>query len=228
MTAPLLLVTGTGTGIGKTVVASALVRAWAPRTNLTVAGLKPIESGVAREDLAEWAAGGDVGELARVSTFDLSAFPPPYLLRAPVSPHLAARLEDATIDLDTVVAWTESVRRVADATVLELPGGLFSPLTDSLTNANLIRRLSPSRVVLVAPDRLGVLHDILAATLASRGAGVVIDGVILSAPAERDASTGTNEAELARILPRIPVLAVIPRVPAPTPDLAKVLDALGL
>ena len=225
MTTPLVVVTGTGTGIGKTVVSTGLVAAWGLR-GLSVAGLKPIESGVDPDT----AAAGDVGELGRVSTFHVTRFTPPYLLVDPVSPHLAARREGRVIDLRVILDWVAPIRAAADAIVLELPGGLFSPLTDTLTNADLLTALLPSKVVLVAPDRLGVIHDVVATTRAARAEGIAIDGLILSSVTEQDGSVGTNAAELARVLPTVPVLGVLPRAPATTllPHLDAVLVALSL
>ena len=169
MSAPLLLVTGTGTEIGKTVVSTGLVAAWA-RRGIAVAGLKPIESGQVAGQL-----GGDVLALGQVSTFHVTRFTPPYLLADAVSPHLAARREGRTIDPSAVVEWLRPIRETADAIVLELPGGLFSPLTEELTNADLALALTPTKVVLVAPDRLGVLHDVIATTRAARMSGIEIE-----------------------------------------------------
>jgi dethiobiotin synthetase len=216
---PLLLVTGTGTGIGKTVVATGLVAAWA-RRGIAVAGLKPIESG----QNATGEPGGDVRELGQVSTFHVTRFTPPYLLMDPVSPHLAARREGRAIEPGVILDWLAPIRAAADAVVLELPGGLFSPLTDDLTNADLLLLLEPSKVILVAPDRLGVIHDAVATTRAARSQGIAIDGLVLSAPATRDASTGTNAAELTRVIPNVPVLGALPR--APTAELVPHLEAV--
>lgn len=222
MRAPLLLVTGTGTEIGKTVVARGLVAAWASR-DLRVAGLKPVESGRSGPD-------GDVEALAHVATFHVTHSPPPYLLRDPVSPHLAARREGRVIEVGVISTWVDAARASADGVVVELPGGLFSPLSETATNADAALALGPTRVVLVAPDRLGVLHDAAATVRAARAAGLVIDGLVLSAPAQPDASTGTNARELARVLSGTPILAVLPRAPAPVIAalLAPVLDTLGL
>jgi len=217
--APLLLVTGTGTGIGKTVASCGLVAAWA-RRGLSVAGVKPIESG---QDPAGQ-LGGDVLELGQVSTFHVTRFTPPYLLVDAVSPHLAARREGRTIDPHVIAAWLQPIRDAADAVVLELPGGLFSPLTDALTNADLVPALEPTKVLVVAPDRLGVLHDVLSTTRAAHAQGLTVDGLLLSAPAEPDGSTGTNADELRRVLPAVPVLGVLPR--ASRQDLIPVLEAV--
>lgn len=205
MTAPLVVVTGTGTGIGKTYAAAALVATWhrvlAERgLPASVAGLKPVESG-GTED-------GDL--LGRMSTFHVKRFQAPYLLRRPVSPHLAARDEGIRIDLERIRDVVDRVREEADAVVVELPGGLYSPLDGRTTNADLTRELAPSRTVLVAPDRLGVLHDVTAALRASSADGVPIHAIVLSSPLEPDASTGTNATELAA-LTDVPVAAVLPR-----------------
>ncbi len=218
--APLVVVGGTGTGIGKTTIACALVRAWSQRGQ-QVAGVKPVETG------GDWA---DARALGHVSTFHVTRFTPPYLLTDAVSPHLAARREGVQLSLSKIVAWTNAIRERASGVVLELAGGLFTPLTNDATNADLVRRLAPSRVLLVAPDRLGVLHDVLAATRAIEAIGLSLDGIVLSAPASADASTSTNAGELRRILRQPPVLAVVPRGPqqqhiAPA---TRVLSALAI
>lgn len=226
MSAPLLVVTGTGTGIGKTVVSSGLVAAWSARSGRHVAGLKPVESG--QDPAGE--LGGDALELARASTFHAARSTPPYLLLDAVSPHLAARREGRLIDLERIASWVAPIREAADAVVLELPGGLFSPLTDTRTNADLLLELEPTHVVLVAPDRLGVLHDVLATTFAARARLIALSGVILSAPADADTSTGTNAAELERVTSLVPVLTTLPRASRGElqPYLESVLVALGL
>lgn len=187
--APLCVFTGTGTGIGKTTIACALLRAWS-RRGIRAIGLKPIETG----------GTADVDALAAAS-----ARPPPsspYLLVDPVSPHLAARRQGRAIDPTVVAAWILSARRTADVDVVlvELAGGLFSPITDALVNADLVGSVAPTRVVLVAPNRLGVLHDVLATRRAATATGCEIDAIVLSAPPESDASTATNAEELRTIL----------------------------
>ena len=208
MSARLVVVAGTGTGIGKTHFAAALVTAWA--TAAAVAGIKPIETGVAPGDKAA-GRGSDGLLLGRMSTFHVKQFQSPYLLARPVSPHLAAREEGITIDLAEIVSYARSAQAECEGVVLETAGGLFSPITERQTNADLIARLAPNVTLLVAPDRLGVLHDVVATIRAAFAAGLRLTGIVLSAPENTDASTGTNAAELARVLPSVPVLAVLPR-----------------
>ncbi|HKO93295.1 MAG TPA: hypothetical protein VJU61_19200, partial [Polyangiaceae bacterium] len=77
--------------------------------------------------------------------------------------------------------------------------GVFSPLTEQLTNFELAQWVGSAQWVLVAPDRLGVLHEVVSTLHAMRSLGRAPDWLILNAPPAPDASTGTNAAELRRL-----------------------------
>lgn len=210
----LLVVTGTGTEIGKTHVSCALLHAWERSWGPTarVGGVKPVESGV-----PEGAVGADAASLAAATMFHVKHPPPPYALLDPVSPHLAARAQGIAIDLRRIVEWVTEARTETDGLLVELPGGLFSPLAPPRTNADLVAALQPDHTILVAPDRLGVLHDVAASDRAARAMGVELDGVVLSPPHDADASTGRNAEELPTVT-TLPVWATLPR--ASVADLA--------
>lgn len=166
----IVYVVGTGTDVGKTHVTAALARV------SKMPAWKPVVSG-GLEDVER-----------------LGAAPPLVALKDPISPHLAARREGIAL----------SVRAIVDATkepvIVESAGGLYSPLTDDETNADVALAYGDrALVVLVAPDRLGVLHDVGACVRAAEADGISFAAVALSAPATADASTGTNAAEIERI-----------------------------
>lgn len=168
-------------------------------------GCKPIESGGSEDSTALAAACG-------------RHVPPLHALRAPISPHLAARLEGQRISLSALVAW---LAVLPSPLLVESAGGLFSPLTDAgETNAELAAQLGVP-VVLVAPNRLGVLHDVASALRASAAMSLPIAAVVLTgAQALRDdASTPTNKDELRRLHP-------VPIYSAAAPALASTLTAL--
>jgi dethiobiotin synthetase len=176
---------GTGTDVGKTYVTALIARGL--RATRTVLALKPIESGV------EGGATGDAGRIAveaghapRLS---------PWRLRRPVSPHLAAREQGVSLGVVDIARWVEAEERAAgaDFTLVETAGGAFSPLGRGVTNVDLAVALEPCVWVLVAPDSLGVLHD-LTATLQAlpRAPGAVL----LSGARPADQSTGSNAPEL--------------------------------
>ena len=197
----LIAIVGTGTGIGKTHTTCALATALVAR-GLQVRAYKPVESGVI-DGFAE-----DIQALASVSNA-LQRGPTELLLPDPISPHLAARRACATLDLEVVIAGLEALRQEV-IVLLELPGGLFSPLTETALPGDLLARLRPEATVLVAPDRLGVLHDLGATTRAAKADGIPLTGIVFSAPALADASTGFNAPEVGKVS-ALPVLANLPR-----------------
>jgi dethiobiotin synthetase len=214
VTGRLVVVSGTGTDIGKTHFAVALLGALGRRAP-RVTGLKPIESGVTDPTAT------DAARLRAASTFHVKQFG--YSLGPGLSPHLAARRVGQTLDLEPILAGVAAARSEADAVVLELPGGLFSPLRDSVVNADLARELRPDRTLIVVPDRLGALHDAIATQRAADAMAIPLDGFVLATPEAPDASTGLNALELQRFV-ATPVFAVLPRASV---DVLAGLDAVA-
>lgn len=196
----IVVLVGTGTDVGKTHVSCALARAVRDRGDRVVAW-KPIASGAD-------AAGGDAAALA--DAVGGTVLSPLYSFAEPISPHLAARRVGVTIELAPIAARAAELARGSDVAIVETAGGLFSPLDRGVANADLVRAIAGARVVLVAPDRIGVLHDVRATLLAAASVGVVVDALALSAPAIADASTGTNAGEIEDTLERA-VAASFPR-----------------
>lgn len=216
MAARLVVVAGTGTGIGKTHLAEALLVALG-RRGLKVAGVKPVETGF------DGGPASDEARLAKASSFHVKHTGVRFV--DPVSPHLAAREAGQPISLGRLVAEIEAVRATADLVLAELAGGLFSPLSDTETNADLAKALRADVLLLVAPDRLGVLHDLIAATRAAQAGSLGVDGVALVAPGHPDTSTGRNAAEIARMR-AICLFGSVRR--APVEDLARDPELLAI
>lgn len=197
----LILITGTGTGIGKTHFAEALLLALG-KLGLGAAGIKPVETGLSEGGVT------DAARLSAASTFHVKHTG--LRFGDPVSPHLAAREASVPVVLDEIAVEVQRAAASADVAVVELAGGLFTPLSDVETNADLALRLKPDLLLLVAPDRLGVLHETIAATRAASAMGLRVDGIVLVAPVASDSSTGRNSSEIGRVQP-VPCLAVLPR-----------------
>lgn len=199
-----IVVLGTGTGVGKTHVTEALARA------LQVAGVhvqasKPVETGIRPRSSAP-PPGSDAERLERASSIRPLRPHPRYAFPRPVSPHLEAARLGKPIRIAAIRAWVGQA--LHDTTLpmwqlIETAGGVFSPLSPRLTNFDLAAALDPAVWILVAPDALGVLHDVRATLLAMRTRGRTPDHLVLTASRPRDASTGQNAAELFRVgLPR--------------------------
>ncbi len=180
----LVVVTGTGTELGKTHLAVALVLAARAR-RIRVTGYKPIESGLAR------ANEGDAHDLTEASSHPIAPSPL-YAFVDPVSPHLAAARTSVTIESPRIVEAVRDAQSNADLVVVELAGGLFSPIGPSSDNATLLAELAPDATVLVAHDGLGVLHDVRAVLFAGPSRALPPMHLALVVPAQTDASTGHN------------------------------------
>ena len=196
-----IVVLGTGTNVGKTHVTTRLVRALcAAAPGQDVVGIKPIETGVPRTADGAPPPGTDAAALEAVSRgTPLRPHPAAAFLDA-VSAHLAARRERRSISLPRIArVLTLHGATLRGWQVIETAGAVFSPVTPRQTNLDLARALEPAIWILVAPDALGVLHDVRATLLAMRSQARAPDYLVLSAARAPDDSTGTNAAELARV-----------------------------
>jgi dethiobiotin synthetase len=199
-----IVLVGTGTGVGKTWLGCQLVRALRARGRRPL-GLKPIESGVTDPHATDGAllASATFDDPARAEALERSA---PYRFPDPISPHLAARRVGRTVTIDGALAYVreQESRGESDVCVVETAGGLFSPLSPAATNWDLAQALAPARWLLVAPDALGVLHDVTSTLLAARARGRDPDAIALCLARPADSSTGTNadEIDLLGIAPR--------------------------
>jgi len=210
--APAWLVTGTDTGVGKTMVGAALVRAWVD-DGARVGVLKPVESGV--EDQPPdgtllWRAARRAQPLDQVC---------PTRLRAPLAPPLAAREEGVTLHVEHWLRRIDELRARFDRVLVEGAGGLLSPLWEGGHAADLARRGGLAALV-VAPDRLGVINHARLVVEALQRREIPVIAVVLSRvdPGDPDPSCATNAAEIARhIAP--PVIGPLPHVREPTPAL---------
>lgn len=217
-----ILLLGTGTNVGKTHVACALLAALRLR-GVPAAALKPIASGVS-DGLGEDA-------LRHAAALEVAPRPPLFAYTRAVSPHLAARTEGHEVRLEPIASEVERVGREVDVLVIESVGGLFSPLGPGLSSVDLAKSIAPADLVVVSADRLGVLHHLSACAIAAKACGLPPLRMVLSAPSVPDASTGCN-AEEATQLGIAEVLATFPRARSTTfESLAaadRVLTALGV
>jgi len=198
----LLVITGSDTGVGKTLLTALLARHLADAGH-DVAALKPICSG-GRDDarLLLSALGG------RLSLDAVN----PWHFRAPIAPLLAARREGKRVNLTSLVSHVRAVARAHAITLVEGAGGLLSPLGEGFNTRDLIRALRATPVI-VCPNRLGAVNqaalvlDALPATARRRAL------VVLMSAERRDASSRDN-APLLRELCGVEVVE-FPRVKQP-------------
>jgi dethiobiotin synthetase len=188
-----VFVTGTGTEVGKTVVAAAIARTQAA-AGKRVAVFKPAVSGL--EDGGE----PDHGLLRRAAGSAQSDDEiAPYRYGPPVSPHLGAELAGESIDPTRLVAAARSASEGADFLVCEGVGGLLVPLTLGYLVRDLARELALPLVV-AAPPGLGTINHTLLTVEAARAVGLEVAAVVLTPwPAEPGAVEASNRDAIARL-----------------------------
>lgn len=167
--------TGTDTGVGKTLAACALLHALR-RHHARVVGMKPVAAG-ATLHRGNW-ANEDVVALRAASSARVPAeLDNPVLLPDPMSPHLAAARAGTRIDIAEIARRYRMLAQRADAVVVEGAGGFHVPLTDTHTGADLAQAIGLP-VVLVVGLRLGCLNHALLTAEAIRARGLQLAGWI--------------------------------------------------
>ncbi|GAA5507252.1 dethiobiotin synthase [Novipirellula caenicola] len=221
-----LFISGTDTDVGKTFVACAMAKHYR-HSGMQVGVYKPVasdchaesaESGaeiVAADARNLWNAAGNPRSLDEVC---------PQRFRAPLAPTRAAAAEGKSVDADQLhqaaAVWLSGF----DVTIIEGAGGLLSPLADGILNLDLAKKMAPVQLVIVAANRLGVIHQTLATCTAAIHGGLTPAGIVLCDTSENlDASADENAAEIARYSP-IPILGRVGFGSSETPWADQLLD----
>jgi len=188
-----VFVSGTDTGIGKTLVSACLVRAW------NADYWKPYQTGL-DEDPGDSAT---VATLAGVTPDRIH--PPAAELRAPLSPEDAASLEGCALEPDQLEL--PAAREGPDAPlVVEGAGGVLVPLSDKVLTTELMERLGLP-VVLVARSTLGTINHTLLTLEALRARGIPILGVVLNGPPNAGNRAAIERHGKVRVLAELPPVA---------------------
>lgn len=206
--------TGTDTEVGKTLIAAALLRAAAAQ-GLRALGMKPVAAGGA-EDVDALVAAGNVAAPRDCVN--------PYLLREPLSPHLAARRDGVAIDIEHIARCFGELRGRADFLIVEGAGGFRVPLSDAHDGADLAARLGLP-VILVVGLRLGCLNHALLTGEAIRARGLRLAGWVAN---QVDAQMACVEENIETLRTRLaaPLLGCVPH--QAQSDAARVASLLQL
>jgi dethiobiotin synthetase len=166
-----VFVTGTDTGIGKTVVSCAIIQTM-NKTGKKVAGMKPVASGCEMLQ-GQWQNQDALALIKACATNADYALVNPYALPLASAPQIAARAENVTIDLAVMVYAYEKLQSCADFVLVEGVGGWLAPLSETLDQSDLVSALQLP-VVLVVGMRLGCINH---ARLTEQA--ILADGCIL-------------------------------------------------
>ena len=206
-------VTGTDTGVGKTLVACSLIRAFAARGQRVV-GMKPVASGAAlrgnelvHDDVERLIAAGNVAAPREHVN--------PYCFAPAIAPHIAAAEAGMRIDLEHILRCFTALAVRADHVVVEGIGGFRVPLGAGADTAQLAARLALP-VVLVVGMRLGCLNHALLTAEAIAGRGLALAGWVANHVDPQMAAADENVQALEALL-AAPLIARIAFAAAPDP-----------
>ena len=200
-----VFVTGTDTGVGKTVVTAAIASALAA-AGVRVAIFKPLQTGTIDGD-------DDARDAARFSGCD--AFTG-VAMPDPLAPSVAADLVGAEIDLGAICDRFRELEAGYDVVIVEGAGGVLVPIDGETTMADLARDLGLP-VVVVARPALGTLNHTALTVEAARSRGLDVAGIVISGfPSAPSLAERTNPAELEKVCDA-EVIGVVPMLTALDP-----------
>ncbi|MEO5742412.1 MAG: dethiobiotin synthase [Vicinamibacterales bacterium] len=214
-----LLVTGTDTGVGKTMIAAALVTALRAR-GLRALGFKPAETGVGDDSPAD-------SEVLALASREQTALARPLLqLREPLAPAVAAERAGITLNPDDIESRIRGLRQDGYTLVVEGAGGVMVPLNWDYTVLDLAQACDLDAVVVARPG-LGTLNHIAMTVLMLRSHQIPIRGIVLNGrSATPDLAESTNPAALKRMLQGIRIVEVPYEPFGPIEAAARILERL--
>jgi len=211
-------ITGTDTGVGKTLVSCALLHGLAAQGKRVV-GMKPVAAGYdadgRNDDVSQLRAAGNV----LVSNEQIN----PYSFFLAIAPHLAAQLADTGIDLTCIVESYSVLAAQVDVVVVEGAGGFLVPLNINEDSGDLARQLGLP-IILVVGMRLGCLNHALLTVEAIAARGLRLAGWVANGM-EKDMERFHENVAALQLRIRAPMLGMVPHQEQPDArEVAKYLD----
>ena len=229
-----VFVTGTDSGVGKTVIAGGLAASLA-LTGVDVGVMKPIATGGEERDSISVEADSKIGEDATPNTAttagevhrhlvsedavflkhaakveDSLELINPICLREPLAPSVASELEELPIELEKVDSAFNRLRQNHEFMVVEGVGGLAVPIRDDVLVAHLAARFGLPLIIVARPT-LGTINHTLLTVEFARSCDLEIHGIVLNGLRQNMAglAESTNPAEISR-LTNLPILGIVP------------------
>ena len=190
-----VFVSGTDTGVGKTLVTAALAL-YLRRRGVDVGVMKPVETGV--DDTADLGPDASLLQWA-AATDDPPELVAPYRLKAPLAPSVAAKREGIVIDVARLLETAGRLGERHEFLLIEGAGGLMVPLAGGLLMADLIRQSGLPLLVVCRPD-LGTINHTLLTTFAAQAMGIPTAGFLINnMPSEPDAACASAPETLVNL-----------------------------
>lgn len=194
-----LFVTGTDTGIGKTLCSAILMNSL--RKTEKVCYWKPIQTGIEEDD--DTLTVKDLANCTEDEIFDRG-----FRLERPLSPHLSARLADTEVSVEKTLKFIENEKLTEKFFIVEGAGGVLVPLNDDELMIDLMEKLNLP-VVVVARSALGTINHTLLTVQALQAKNLQIFGVMMSGEPNSENRRAIEQYGKVRVLAEIPKFATI-------------------
>lgn len=201
-------VTGTDTGVGKTVVAAALIKA-AGLLGVKACGMKPVETGCTREgDVMLPSDGMFLKEIAHMD--ETVNHITPCCLEHPLAPMVSAEMEGTTVDLNKIRKAFDKLGRTYQGIIVEGVGGLLVPINRDYFVLDLAREMGLPLVVVARPGLGTINHTLLTVNYALKE-GLEVAGIIINCSYQSEGSMAekTNPQVIEQLSP-VPLIGVFP------------------
>ncbi len=213
---PAIFVTGTDTGVGKTIVTAALAQHFSAQ-GLNVGVMKPIETGI--ENPTELGPDASLLRWAAQSSDDDDLISP-YRFQLPAAPCQAATSANEQIETDKIVSAYQNICQGKDIVLVEGAGGLMVPIRGGYIMADLARQLDLPLLIITHP-RLGTLNHTLLTTFSARAMDMQIGGYIINQMPESPDKIEQGIPHLLSSLASADLLGVLPEVTGSEQDKVK-------
>lgn len=199
-------VTGTDTGVGKTIIASGLA-AVLKEQGLDVGVYKPFLSGVSRE-----AATSDTSLLKEMSQTSLTHEEiTPFSYKEPLAPYMAAKLEGKSVLWEDVWQHWESTRQKHEYFIVEGAGGISVPLGEGFLVSDLIKAMQLPLIIVARPN-LGTVNHIFLTVAYAKSLGLNIAGIVLNGLSQSPDLAEQTNPQLIEELCVVPILGHTPKL----------------
>ena len=204
---PAIFITGTDTGVGKTIVTAALARHFRAK-GLNVGVMKPLETGV--EDPAM--IGPDAALLRWAAEVeDDNDLLSPYRFKLAASPHQAATDAKVQVDVKTIIDAFNALRQGKDVMLVEGAGGLMVPIRGGYLMADLAGQLDLPLLIVTRPG-LGTINHTLLTTFSARAMDLPISGLMINRMPQNPDRVESEAPHLLAALASADLLGVLPEV----------------
>ncbi|MFJ5759187.1 dethiobiotin synthase [Neobacillus sp. NPDC093182] len=201
-----IFVTGTDTGVGKTIIACGLA-AVLKEERFDVGVFKPLLSGISRDDPES-----DTSLLKKMSQTYLSHEDiTPFQYKEPLAPYVAGKLEGKLIDIEEVLQHWEMIRVKHQYFIVEGAGGISVPLGENFLVSDLMKALELP-IVIVARPNLGTINHTFLTVQYAKSIGLRIAGIVINGISHHPDLAEITNPKLIEELCGVPILGITPKL----------------